>query len=191
MLSIFTNKALENVRRILARSEGGIHKRIDESREVPALLQEQAPSVLNRNRCIHCHQTKSQMLIEPLTMTQSKITGGPRRTTMKRILYSFALLLTYGGAIAAAGAQHFISSGAQELRPSRVEVVDGKTHLEVPVKDMKKSPSAFAVGSDGQAIMLSYSIKPTATGVEYVFDRQVDNMILKLGGRQAFVQRKQ
>lgn len=52
MLSIFANKVLENVRRVLTRSEGGIHKRIDENRELLALLQQQAPAVLTRNPSI-------------------------------------------------------------------------------------------------------------------------------------------
>ena len=46
---MFTNKSLAKVRRIMARSEGGIHKRIDENRELLELLQKQAPNVLVRN----------------------------------------------------------------------------------------------------------------------------------------------
>lgn len=49
MLFFFNNQALAIVRRILARSEGGIHKRIDENRELLELLQGQAPDVLRRN----------------------------------------------------------------------------------------------------------------------------------------------
>ncbi len=49
MLSFFKNKTLAKVRRIIARSEGGIHKRIDENRELLELLQRQAPEVIQQN----------------------------------------------------------------------------------------------------------------------------------------------
>jgi hypothetical protein len=48
MFSIFNNQTLAKVRRILAGSEGGIHKRIDENRELLELLQTQAPVVLHK-----------------------------------------------------------------------------------------------------------------------------------------------
>lgn len=49
MLSFFRNKLLLEVQRIVGQSEGGVHKRIDENRELLELLQNQAPEVLVRN----------------------------------------------------------------------------------------------------------------------------------------------
>jgi hypothetical protein len=49
MLSLFRNKVLLEVQRIVGQSEGGVHKRIDENRELLELLQNQAPEMLVRN----------------------------------------------------------------------------------------------------------------------------------------------
>lgn len=49
MLSFFKNKVLAEVQRIVSTTEGGVHKRIDENRELLELLQSQAPEVLQRN----------------------------------------------------------------------------------------------------------------------------------------------
>jgi hypothetical protein len=37
--------------------------------------------------------------------------------------------------------------------------------------------------------MLMYSMTPNATGVEYVFERPVDNLVLRFADMQTFVQR--
>ncbi|MEC4718321.1 hypothetical protein RY831_04115 [Noviherbaspirillum sp. CPCC 100848] len=46
MVFLFAYRALAKVRRIIARSEGGIYKRIDENRELLEMLQREAPALL-------------------------------------------------------------------------------------------------------------------------------------------------
>lgn len=48
MFSLFKNRTVVKVQRVLALSEGGIYKRIDENRELLELLQIQAPLVLHK-----------------------------------------------------------------------------------------------------------------------------------------------
>ena len=49
MFFVATRRLLSNVRRILGWTGGGVHKRIDENRELLELLQEEAPEFLARN----------------------------------------------------------------------------------------------------------------------------------------------
>lgn len=106
---------------------------------------------------------------------------------MNKTLSGLVLLTTVAGAFAATSAQQFVASGSSELHPSSVEVIDGKMHVYLPITNNKKWPAAFAVDRDGQKSMLVYSAKPTATGVEYVFERPVDGLILRLGDKQSFI----